>query len=72
VSCVGLGGVLVLVWRFFSATVVFIRGGHKGGGRACLFAKVGNCLLKLLCALREEISGGGLSGEFLLSDTENG
>jgi len=49
-----------------------IGGGEKCGGRACIFAKMGNCLLKLLCASREEIGGGGLSGEFLASDTEEG
>jgi len=51
---------------------VLIGGGDKCGGRACMFAKVGNCLLKLLCASGEEIGGGGLSGEFLASDTEEG
>jgi len=56
----------------FSAAVVFIGEGDKCGGRACLFAKVGNCLLKLLCASREEISDGGLCGEFFPSDTEDG
>jgi len=56
----------------FVEVIVFIGGGDKCGGRACLFAKVGNCLLKLLCASSEEISGGGLSYEFLPSDTENG
>ena len=51
---------------------MLIGGGDKCGGRACMFTKVGNCLLKLLCASREEIGGGGLSGEFLASDTEEG
>ena len=36
-----------------------------------LFTKVGNCLLKLLCWSGEEIGGGGLSGGFLASGTEN-
>jgi len=51
---------------------VLIGGGEECGGRACMFAKVGNCLLKLMCASGEEIGGGGLSGEFLASDTEEG
>ena len=51
---------------------MLIGGGEECGGRACMFAKVRNCLLKLLCASSEEIGGSGLSGEFLASDTEEG
>jgi len=51
---------------------VLIGEGDKCGGRACMFAKVENCFLKLLRASGEEIGGGGLSGEFLASDTEEG
>ena len=47
-SCVRLGGVLGLVCGFFSAVVLFIEGKDKCGDEACLFAKVGNCLLKVL------------------------
>ena len=38
---------------------MLIGGGDEWGGRA---SKVGNCLLKLLCASGEEFGGGGYRG----------
>ena len=70
ITCICLDGVLGLVWGFFSAVVVFIKGGDKCGGRVCLFAKVDNCLLKPLCSSGEEIGGGALSDGFLPCGTE--
>jgi len=46
VSCIRLGGVLGLVWGLFSAVALFIKVGGKRGDGACLFAKVGNCVVE--------------------------
>ena len=48
VSCVHLCCVLGLACGVLSGVVLFIGGGDKCGDGACVFAKVGNCLLKVL------------------------